>query len=373
MATKNTSLSPRCTLDTLARELGVSKTTVSLVLNGKGKIGADTRRRIERAVQNLNYQPRVVRRRSKPSPARRLGHVGIVCPIPPLDVGRNDTLSGWILSAQQEIRRLGGDVSLFVGSRRIQDDHLFEVFLRRGGMDGILLMGIGDEDGYMPVVQQSGLPAVVVNRRPVNEGFSYVAWDDIGAGQKMADHLTGLGHRRLAVVYNDAPGRLFHRHRCDGFVAALARGGAEPVLVCGSHDFSDQANQDLVRRLRDARATAIFATNDVRAVGLVNACEHLGISVPRRISIAGFDNTEQRSTGGLRPTSAGCVKQNISVEAVSLMSQLLDPDRKVRFLARVLDVDVVVHDTTGPVGVERSESDATLKRRRAASIPFTVS
>lgn len=371
MSTRNPSLSERCTLETVARELGVSKTTVSMVLNGSGRIGADTRRRVEAAVRDLNYQRPTIRRRVKAPPSRRLGHVGIVCPIPPMGVGNNDILSGWILSAQQELRRRGGDVSLFVGSRNVHDHPLFEGFLQRGAMDAILLMGVGDEDGYVPAVLQAGVPVVVINRRPVNEEFSYVAWDDIGAGRKMAEYLMGLGHRRLAVVCSDIRGRLFHQHRRDGFVAALASRGLEPVLVRASHDFSDPANLELIKSLRDAQATAVFATNDVRAVGLVNACEQMGISVPRQISIAGFDNTELRSSRGLRPTSIGCVKQDISVEAVDLIEQLLDPSRKVRFLARVLDVDVVVHDTTGPI-TGKSKSLSSAQRRRGASVEVSV-
>ena len=369
MLTKASPHPPRPTLATLAKELGVSKSTVSLVLNGKGRVGAETRRRIERAVQQLNYQPRAAKRRGGTS-QRRLGHVGIVCPVAPLNVGRTDTLSGWILSAQQEIRRLGGDVSLFVGSRHVHEDHLFEALLQQGEMDGILLMGIGDEDGYLEMVQRAGRPAVAVNRRATNEEFSYVAWDDIGAGHKMAEYLMGLGHRRLGVIYNDAPGRLFHRHRRDGFITALSQRGLKPVLVQGSHDFSDATNHALVANLHDAGVTAAFATNDVRAVGLINACEHLGVAVPQDVSIAGFDNTELRSHGGLRPTSAGCTKQNIGVEAVTLMKRLLDPNRKIRFLASVLDVDVVVHNTTGPAP-EESQSYPTQERRRA--VPVTQS
>ncbi|MFD5258061.1 LacI family DNA-binding transcriptional regulator [Streptomyces bobili] len=270
------------TIRDVADRAGVSKSLVSLVLRGSDRVRAEKRDAVLKAVRELGYRPNAAARSLS---ERRTRTVGVL-----LNDLRNpwyvDLLDGLdsLLSASG-LHMLLADARL---NRRVGHD-LAGPFLDLRA-DGLVVVGTLPDPAALDAVA-ARMPVVVAGaREPVPAGVDVVAGDDARGTRLVTEHLIGLGHRTIAHLAGyGAVGEL----RRSAFASVMREHGLgkrAPVEPC---DMTEEGGYRATVRLlsRPDRPTAVFAVNDIACVGALSAAEELGLSVPRDLSLVGYDNT----------------------------------------------------------------------------------
>ncbi|GCL62705.1 LacI family DNA-binding transcriptional regulator [Pseudaquabacterium pictum] len=277
------------TLVEVARHAGVTAATVSNVLRGRGKVGEQTRQRVLAAVQALGYQPNLMARALvEGKPATLALIVSSIA---------NPFYPEFALAVEQAARQAG----YFLLVCNTNDDPVQErAYLDAVG--GALAQGVIVMHGDFVVPQalaalrQRGVPVVLCMWEQPDQppALPCVAVDFRQAGVLAAEHLLALGHRRIGVVMASEPSGN-HRWRCAGFVDTLARAGVAlpPAQLRHGHDSIDDGRNAAHSLLAATPGlTALFATNDLPAIGALQAAAELGLEVPRDLSVIGITDIQ---------------------------------------------------------------------------------
>ncbi len=279
------------TISDVAERAGVSKSTVSLVLNGRPGVSPETRELVLRAAAELGY---ATRRASGTAPAGRT--LLIVCQRYPgrsLDV-LGHVYSAYIAGVKQACSAHGCDLVVLPVSAQMVDGcrSVGELMLDTVRADGVLLLGLRyPEDRLLSLVRGLGVPFMALGRHWAGADFSCIGVDDSQALMAVVEHLVALGHQEIALV-GDALVQPFmwHQLRLWGFRQGLERAGmaglVDRVVVART---PDEAVAEVLRRW--PRTSAIVGMYDAWAQGVVRALEDRGLHVPRDVSVVGFDNT----------------------------------------------------------------------------------
>ena len=271
------------TIREVAQAAGVSITTVSRALNGTGRISKSTRRRVLQYAQDLGYQPNELARSLL---AKSTQTIAVVVP---------DITNPFFPELIQGIDTVAGDRGHLVLLCDSADDPLKAwsdlAALRRKQVDGVVLVGVR-LDGDRLTAVTAGLPVVTVDRE-VQLSSASVVQSDHRAGARLAtEHLMGLGHERIAHL-TGTPGLAVAKARQAGYEDALATGGirSDPALVVEGGFLEEDGYRAATELLdRGAKFTAVFAANDLSAIGALAALEEHGLRVPHDVSVVGFDD-----------------------------------------------------------------------------------
>lgn len=270
------------TIRDVAREAKVSVATVSRALNGHENVTDTVRRRVLRVAEQLQYAPHHAARSLS---SRRTNTIGVVLP----DL-HGEFFSELMRGIDQVAR--ARDLHLLVSSYHGRPQEQGAALRgMRGRVDGLLLMSpFRDDEGHLDRALTPAVPTVLINTRP-RDGAQEVAVDNYAGARAMVEHLVGSGCRRIAFISGpednfDAAERL--RGYRDGLHALLPR--ARPLVVPGDFDEAsgERAGRELLAAAR--RPDAIFAANDMMALGCLLALNEAGIAVPGKIALAGFDD-----------------------------------------------------------------------------------
>ncbi len=285
----------RVTIKDIARISGYSKTTVSFAFNDPSRIGRDTREKILRIADELGYIPDPVARNLS---LRRHGTIGLLLPEVISFAFYNPYLSQIVQGIGEVCERENHSLTLIPPIR----ESLMEG-IRRAAVDGLITIGLEPGMEAVEFIQRRHLPFVAIDGR-VGGGFPVVGIDDFTAAGTVMRHVLDLGHRRIAIVaFGREPklstGSHVKSQRLSGYREALE--GVDPelpdevtyVYAAPSLDGGRQA----ARTLLDGRErpTAIVAMSDILAVGIIDALQGSGISVPDDISVVGFDDIPEAS------------------------------------------------------------------------------
>lgn len=337
--------SERVTLADVARLAGVSTTTASKVLNGRGDVGASTRERVLAVMAELGYRPTTARH-------ERPRDRAIITVLDFVESRYAGTVLQGILVAATAAKtelllRLPPDEPVRT-SRAAARAWMEE--RKASGVVGMIALAAAVPDPVLLAAEDLEVPVVAID--PIDTTESRVV--SIGStnwagGRSATEHLIRLGHRRIAWIGGPL-GSAPSVERFHGYQAALDSAGLSPDRALVRHEaFSVEAGLrhglDLLA-LGD-RPTAIVAGNDEIAVGVLAAAERLGIPVPGALSVTGFDDTPQTEWTSPRLTS---VRQplagmgRMAVEAVLAMADGVQPASRHLQLATTLSV----RDSTGP-------------------------
>ncbi|MCS7283784.1 MAG: LacI family transcriptional regulator, partial [Anaerolineae bacterium] len=275
----------RPTIQDVARRAGVSRQTVSRVLNNKGEVRPETRERVLAAIEELNYRPNAVARSMVRGHTYTLG-----CIAPTLT---DYTFASIIEGAQAEARRQGYFILTGSAPTEHEVESLLEEFLHRQ-VDGLIVFN-PYADGrfrYLLPLIENGTPVVYLGNTPCSEPVSSVRCDDRDGGYQATRYLLELGHRAIATI-TGPPNEECVGDRLDGYRRALAEYALsvnERLILRG--DWSAISGYRATSSLLETGVsfTAIFAQNDQMAIGAIRALREAGLQVPRDVSVIGFDD-----------------------------------------------------------------------------------
>ncbi|WGD30104.1 LacI family DNA-binding transcriptional regulator [Ancylobacter sp. WKF20] len=315
------------TIRDIATAAGVSPATVSLVLNGKGEISADTRTRVLEAAARLNYVPRLVR--SGPAKPRtdgagtirflkiaRHGHT--------VNRDHNVFISDYIDGMSAEATRRG--YTLEVVTHEGQSASAIAESLASAPASGVIALGTEMSETDIRVLQGVGRPIVFIDTFFDVIEANFVNMNNEDAVHQVLARLRQQGFRRLGFVASPVDTTNF-RLRQEAFHRNMARLGVpvDPAHILAVESTLDGAYADAVAALTRgiALADAYFCTNDVIAYGFIKALREFGVRIPEDVGVVGFDNLPVGATMDPALTTIDVSKRKIGNLAVTVLDDLI--------------------------------------------------
>ncbi len=339
------------TIKDVARVAQVSVATVSRALNGHGNVAEEVRERVFAAAKDLRYTPHAAARSLS---SRRTQTLGVVLP----DL-HGEFFSELMRGIDQVARehRLHLLVSSYHGHPEEQGTALAAM---RGRVDGLLVMSpYLDVPAPLGESLASSLPVVLINSQSAGEGVAALGVDNFSGAFAMVEHLVQAGHRRIAFIAGPA-GNYDAHERLRGYRAALERfaPGVEPWVLPGDFDEASGHRAGL-ELMEGERPDAVFAANDMMALGCLFAFAHAGVRVPQDIALAGFDDIPMARY--VHP-SLTTVRVNISELGASaarmLIAQTADGAAEVAH-AKSLMPELIVRESSASPRRSPADSDSS--------------
>jgi LacI family transcriptional regulator len=331
-------ISKRVTAVEVAKVAGVSQPTVSLVLsqNPKARVAAETRARVLKVAEELGYRPN---RLAQGLVRRRSFALGVIVP------GFANPVYAAIISGAERVAAQAGYAVLLCETGDFSVGHHLKALADRQ-IDGVIVAGISDRD--IAAVDIRRLNVVLVNQD--SDSLPSVRDDSLRAGGLAAEHLTRLGHERLAFIGPLSDVTAF-RLRERGYAKGLRDAGiepsserwqrAEPTVAGGI------AAMSALLSLTE-RPTAVFCANDLIALGAHKACANAGVSVPREISILGCDDIELGALVTPELSTISTPKRELGARAVRMLLRQIETEGKDVPAVHPLPVKFVLRGTTAP-------------------------
>ena len=333
------------TIVDVAREAGVSIKTVSRVLNHEPGVHESTRDQVLKVVEALRYRPK---QSARSLAGGRSFLIGLLYYDPSAifvgSVQQGATLRCRELGYHLVVESLHNDAP----DLRQQIDRMV-LALRPDGM--ILTPPLCDNPEVLAALRESGTPCVLMSPERDLPGVPSVRMDDVHAAEEITNLLLSLGHQRIAFI-KGPPDQSASALRYQGFVNALRAHGLEPdpeLIQPGAFTFAsgrDAAHQLLSRR---QRPTAVFASNDDMALGVLAAAQRLGLPVPNELSVAGFDDSPTAALVWPPLTTVRQPVAEMARTAVEMLVSVQRPDMPSQVeadLHKVLAHELVVRDST---------------------------
>ena len=309
-----------CALPIFAETAGVSPATVSRVLNGDPRVASDRVDRVNRAIKELGYSPNRA--------ARTLvtGKTGLVAAV--IDSNLNvfaDPFWGQITTGiSQALQEANFSALLMVRPLDVEDPSVV-ASLAPGQVDGAIFFQLHNDD-TVNLLQDMGLPLVVVGRPEASSKLVYVDSDNLGGAAQATEHLLKRGCRKVATVAGNqqlSSGRL----RLEGYRRALeAAGVAYDDTLVAYGDWTDESGAAAIRSLLDAQPDldGVFVANDLMALGALAVLEERGLTVPDDVAVVGFDNMFAGRLSRQQLTTVEQDVQGLGAKAASMVIQMID-------------------------------------------------
>ena len=312
-------------LEEIARLAGVSRSTVSRVINGDARVSDASRARVQEVIQTHDYHPNAAARSLA---SRRSGIIGLLIP----------REIEWIftdLFFPQVIKSISSacnaaDLNLMLLMESSESDEAAQRLFNRvvGGryLDGIIVVSNVIEEPLVEMLDRHHFPFVLVGRHPSRD-LSWVDVDNRTASRAAVEHLLGHGHHRIGMIAG-APNLIATLDRRDGYHDALLHAdlSLDPELDV-SGNFTEMGGYAAMRRLLTLpgeRPTAVFSASDLMAFGAMRAIEEAGLRIPEDIAIVGFDGVARGAKILPSLTTVSQPVAGLGVEAVAMVQQRIE-------------------------------------------------
>lgn len=339
-------MSQGATIKDVAEKAKVSEATVSLVLNNKNNVREETRQRVLRAIQQLNYHPRHVARGLA---SRKSGNIGFI--LTDDHFSRAEPFYTKIfLGTEFESRKYKYYILLTTIPRAFHVETDLPRFLRDRNVDGVLLAG------HVPTalsehILKLKMPHVFIDFSPRHKQGNVVMMDNLLGATLAVRHLIDLGHRRIAFIGGDITHPSIAK-RLEGYKQALLEAqlpvADDWVETVESHTASDDgfhATEKLITR--GAQFTALFAANDAMAIGAVQCLKKHGREIPAEVSIVGFDDIEAGTHTQPPLTTIRVDKEELGAVALRRLVEMIETKKELP--GKVFTpVELVVRQSTAP-------------------------
>jgi LacI family transcriptional regulator len=281
----------RVTLRDVAKRAGVSPMTVSRVINNSPRVQADTRRRVQAAITELHYVPN---RLARGLIRRKTGTLALLVP----DLA-NPFFTLIVQAAEDVAWRAGYHVILCDTRAELEREREYIEDMVEFQVEGLLVAPVSDRSrSHLRILARNNIPYVLIDRSIERFEADLVQGDSVAGARRLVDHLIGLGHRRIAMI-SEAFDVSTSRERLQGYREALEAVAIEQraAYVVQASAVDARSGRDAALRLFDLEEppTAIFAVNNIVAVGVVEAARERGIEIPGDLALVCFDDIEHVS------------------------------------------------------------------------------
>jgi DNA-binding LacI/PurR family transcriptional regulator len=281
-------MTKRPTLEAVAVRAGVSRATVSRVVNGESTVTPHIRDAVLRAVHELGYVPNLAARSLV---TQRTDSIALVFSEPPTRVFSDDPMFSTVIrAASSALEAVDKQVVLMlVGDPR--SHARAERYLTGGHVDGVMLISMHGADPLPAALARMRVPVVSYGRPAVNIDLPFVDNDNVGGAEAAVRHLLDRGRRRIATIAGP-PDMIAGQDRLTGYRTVLRDSDRRSIVAVG--DFTRESGAAAMRQLLrdDPALDAVFAANDLMAVGALRTLREAGRRVPDDVAVVGFDDIE---------------------------------------------------------------------------------
>jgi DNA-binding LacI/PurR family transcriptional regulator len=337
---------PRPTQQQIAEEAGVSRTTVSLVLNDVPdvRVSPETRQRILKVAQRLNYYPHAAARRLV---SGKTSTIGLVWHRGPNPAYRDAFIPGFLQGVARAAHKYGYHV-LFRPIEPNEPDSSYVELARSRHIDGFILSGPRSDDAHLLKLHAERFPIVLHGQLPGTDILS-VDIDNVQGARVAVNHLLALGHRRIGIITNAPLVYTASQQRMEGYNQALEQTDIvydECLVQEGNFDgeSGQSAMQDLLAC--DPPPTAVFVASDMVAMGALQAIRDRGLHVPEDIAIVGFDDITAARFVTPALTTVRVPTFGLGWSAAEMLIDLIKQD-VITQTHTFLETELIVRDSCG--------------------------
>lgn len=334
----------RLTLEEIGKLAGVSRTTVSRVINNHPNIREEVRARVQHVIAETGYQPNLAARSLA---SQQSNVIGIIIPNVVQHVFADAYFPSVIQGISQVCNRENYTLSLFLFHSREDEEQTFKRVLGNGLVDGVILSAERHDLDMPEQLEKWGIPFVQIARSPTNQDINYVDVDNICGGYMATKHLLDLGYRRIATIASQK--NIAGVDRITGYQRALSEYQLpfDPAAVVYG-DFSERSGYAAMYQLLPYQPDAIFAASDAMGLGAIRALREAGLSVPQDVAIVGFDNLAPAISAHPPLTTIAQPVDKIGLYAAEMLIGILNGSVQTPHHI-VLDVELVIRESCGAV------------------------
>ena len=326
------------TLDDIAALSGVSRATVSRVING-GPVSDETERRVRAILDETNFRPNAAARTLA---SGRSGVVGVVLHVDPHTLFSDRYFSLLLQGISDVLAERSIGMMLWLGNR--SKEETLERILSMSLLDAVIVTAHFLDDALVDGLQASALPSVLVGHRSSDRAASYVDIDNLRSADLVTSHLIRIGRQRIGHV-TGARGTFAAEHRIAGYRRAMERAGLSTDGLIVDGDYTIDAGAAGAAQLLEAGVDAIFCANDSAAAGALTAIREAGLRVPEDVALAGFDDLDFAAEMDPPLTTVRQdIRQQGAEAAESLVQLLEDPEGGPRRV--ILPTELVIRQST---------------------------
>lgn len=331
------------TLEDIARQVGVSRSTVSRVVNESPNVSPEVRKRVMKVIQQTGYQPNAVAR-SLASQHSRM--IGLVLPQSVSSFFTDPFFPHLTQGIAYGCNNHDLTLSLFLVGNKEDEEKIYPRISRRGLLDGILVQAGQPEDRLIEHLTRSSVPCVIIGRPFDPDGVNYIDVDNVIGAVKATWHLINLGYKRIGTI-TGTHGSTVTIDRYEGYRRALIESGREvddSLVVEGN--FSEISGYHAMKKLLDSHPDAVFAASDIMAVGAMQAVREVGLRIPEDVAFVSYDDIPAASTTNPKLTTVHQPITRFGIKAVELLMDVIEngtkPSRRI-----ILDTEIIIRESCG--------------------------
>lgn len=333
------------TLEEVGQLAGVSRSTVSRVINGHPSVSDEVRERVWKVIRETGYQPHAAARSLV---TRRTQIIGVIIPesVARLFVDPFFPLLLGGITTTCNTRGYHLMLSLFNGPAKPEE--LYRRLVHSGHLDGVVVASARIDDPLVCRLLQDEMPFILVGRH-VDDRVRYVDADNVGGARMAVEHLIRLGHRRIGTITGPLATPA-GADRLIGYKRALeaSRIAVEEDLVIEG-DFTKGSGATGMQQLLPARPSAVFCASDSMAIGALETIREAGLRVPDDIALVGFDDVPVATAVEPALTTVRQPIEGLGTMAADLLLNLLEnpPDGQSPGQRIILPAKLIVRDSCG--------------------------
>ncbi|MBN1666997.1 MAG: LacI family DNA-binding transcriptional regulator [Anaerolineales bacterium] len=331
------------TLDDIAAKAGVSRATVSRVVNGHPSVSSKTRQKVQKIIQETGFQPNLVARSLA---SRKTSIIGLVIPRSVHGFFVDPYFPRLVEGISAACNQYDYTLSLLLFHTEEDERKLFPRVTQKGFLDGIIVQATGLGDRFYPKVSDWTIPFIFAGRPMIPDKVSYLDVDNHAGAYSAVIHLAQNGYRRIATItgaLNTAAGA----DRLSGFQRAIQERGLEfdeKLIVEG--DFTETSGYYAAKQLLPHKPEAIFVSSDAMALGAIRFFQETGLVIPNDVAIVGFDDLPPATLSRPQLTTVRQPVRSFGFKAVETLIDIIEngsqPPRRIIF-----DTELVIRDSCG--------------------------
>ncbi len=334
---------PNLTLEEIARLSGVSRSTVSRVINQQPNVSEDVRKRVMTVIEETGFQPNIA---AQTLVSKRTWMIGLVIPREVSTFFTDPYFPRLTQGIAQGCNQFNYTLALFLVGTEEDEQKIFPRVSSKSMLDGVIIQSGQIGDQLVGRLSNSNLPVVVVGSPLHSKNVSYIDVDNVSGAYNAVSHLIRLGYQRIGTITGLAGGAAAS-DRLEGYKKALIERGRsldQSLIVEG--DFTEAGGYYAMQQLLPAKPDAVFAASDLTAIGAMRGVREAGLEIPQDIAFVGFDDVPIATYANPKLTTIRQPIVQFGKNAVEVLIDLIengvDPPRRI-----MMDTELVIRDSCG--------------------------